>query len=44
MMFDCAGPWDTDAQLNSPIFWDYSNPDPWECQPGGSAQEAATTY
>lgn len=44
MMFDCAGPWTVDAQLNSPIFWDYSDTDPWECQPGGSAQEAADIY
>jgi chitinase len=40
MMFDCAGPWTDDSQLNSPIFWDNRDPEPWECQPGGSAQEA----
>jgi chitinase len=41
MMYDCAGPWTAHGQLNSPIFWDYHDPAPYECQPGGSAQEAA---
>jgi len=40
MMYDCAGPWTDDGQLNSPIFWDTHDPEPWECQPGGSAQAA----
>jgi len=40
MMYDCAGPWTDDGQLNSPIFWDTHDPEPWECQPGGSAQGA----
>jgi chitinase len=44
MMYDCAGPWTADAQLNSPIFWDHSDPDPWECQPGGSADGAMDIY
>jgi len=41
MMYDCAGPWTDDAQLNSPIFWDWHDPEPWECNPGGSVQSAA---
>jgi chitinase len=44
MMYDCAGPWTNDAQLNSPIFWDFHDPEPWECQPGGSAQEAIEIF
>jgi chitinase len=44
MTYDCAGPWTTDAQLNSPIFWDSHDPDPWFCQPGGSVQEAINIY
>ncbi len=44
MMYDCAGPWDADAQLNSPIFWDERDPDPSECQPGGSADGAMDIY
>jgi len=44
MMYDCAGPWDQYGQLNSPIFWDTHDPAPWECQPGGSAQEAADYF
>jgi chitinase len=44
MMYDCAGPWDQYGQLNSPIFWDHHDPAPWECQPGGSAQEAADYF
>ncbi|MGA8150530.1 MAG: glycoside hydrolase family 18 protein [Terriglobales bacterium] len=44
MMYDCAGPWTADAQLNSPIFWDHSDPDPSECQPGGSADGAMDIY
>jgi chitinase len=44
MMYDCAGPWTDDAQLNSPVFTDPHNPEPWECSPGGSAQQAADIY
>jgi len=44
MMYDCAGPWDQYGQLNSPIFWDNSDPAPWECQPGGSAKDAADIF
>ena len=44
MMYDCAGPWTADAQLNSPIFWDRHDPDPYECQPGGSAEGAMDIY
>jgi chitinase len=44
MMYDCAGPWTDDGQLNSPIFWDWHDPEPWECQPGGSAEGAAKIF
>ena len=44
MMYDCAGPWTGFGQLNSPIFWDHHDPAPYECQPGGSAQEAANIF
>jgi chitinase len=44
MMYDCAGPWTDDAQLNSPIFWDTRDPQPWECEPGGSAQQAIQIF
>lgn len=44
MMYDCAGPWTGYGQLNSPIFWDWHDPAPYECQPGGSAQEAANMF
>jgi chitinase len=44
MMYDCAGPWTAHGQLNSPIFWDPRDPAPYECQPGGSAQEAANIF
>jgi chitinase len=44
MMYDCAGPWTDDAQLNSPIFWDYHDPQPWECEPGGGAQQAIQIF
>ncbi|MGH9453625.1 MAG: glycosyl hydrolase family 18 protein, partial [Terriglobia bacterium] len=30
MMYDCAGPWTDDAQLNSAIFPDPNNPQPYE--------------
>ena len=44
MMYDCAGPWTADGQLNSPIFWDPHDTDPWECEPGGSAAQTATYF
>jgi chitinase len=44
MMYDCAGPWTDDAQLNSPIFWDWHDPEPWECNPGGSVETAANIF
>ena len=44
MMYDCAGPWTDDAQLNSPIFWDNYDPQPYECEPGGSAQQAIQIF
>ena len=44
MMYDCAGPWTDDGQLNSPIFWDPNDPQPWECQPGGSDHDAAEIF
>jgi len=44
MMYDCAGPWTAYGQLNSPIFWDWHDPAPWECQPGGSAYDAANIF
>ncbi len=40
MTYDCAGPWTDDGQLNSAIFPDPSNPEPYECEPGGSVKEA----
>jgi len=44
MMYDCAGPWTAHGQLNSPIFWDHHDPAPYECQPGGSVEGAATLF
>jgi chitinase len=44
MMYDCAGPWTDDGQLNSPIFWNTNDPEPWECQPGGSVDQAAAVF
>jgi chitinase len=44
MMYDCAGPWTDDGQLNSPIIWDYHDPEPYECEPGGSAQQTIRIY
>jgi chitinase len=44
MMYDCAGPWTDDGQLNSAILPDPSNPEPYECEPGGSVKEAADIY
>ena len=44
MTYDCAGPWTDDGQLNSPIFFDPHNPEPYECEPGGNVKEAITIY
>ena len=44
MMYDCAGPWTDDGQLNSPIFWDWHDPEPYECQPGGSVEQAINSF
>lgn len=44
LMYDCAGPWTDDGQLNSAIFPDPNNPEPWECEPGGTVQEAIDIY
>ena len=44
MVYDCAGPWTSIGQLNSPIFWDPKNPKPEECQPGGSVEQAADIF
>jgi chitinase len=44
MVYDCAGPWTSIGQLNSPIFWDSSDPKPWECEPGASDQQAAKLF
>jgi chitinase len=39
MMYDCAGPWTTDGQLNSPIFNDPKNP-----QPQGNVKDTADLF
>ena len=44
MQYDCAGPWTADGQLNSEIFWDPNDPDPWECQLGGAANESVAIF
>lgn len=44
MTYDCAGPWTAHAQLNSPVFWDSSNPAPYECEPGGSDKESTDIF
>lgn len=44
MTYDCAGPWTDDGQLNSAIFPDPTNPEPYECEPGGSVEEAIDIY
>jgi chitinase len=44
MMYDCAGSWTADGQLNSPIYWNINDPGPYQCQPGGSADQTATIY
>jgi chitinase len=44
MTYDCAGPWTDSAQLNSAIFPDPNNPEPYDCEPGGSVKEAIDIY
>jgi len=44
MMYECATSGESDGQLNAEIFWDPTNPDPWECQPGGAANEAVNIF
>jgi chitinase len=44
LMYDCAGPWTDDGQLNSAIFADPRNPQPYECNPGGSVEQAADIF
>ena len=44
MTYDCAGPWTDSAQLNSAIFPDPNNPEPYNCEPGGSVKEAIDIY
>jgi chitinase len=44
MVYDCAGPWTSIGQLNSPIFWNKNDPRADECEPGGSDQQAAELY
>jgi chitinase len=44
MMYDCAGPWTAHGQLNSPIFWNWRDPAPYECQPGGSVEQSANIF
>ena len=44
MMYDCAGPWTAYGQFNSPIFWNWHDPAPFECQPGGSVHDTANIF
>ena len=44
MTYDCAGPWTDSAQLNSAIFPDPNDPEPYNCEPGGSVKEAIDIY
>jgi len=44
MTYDCAGPWTAYGELNSPIFWDNSDPAPFECEPGGSDQQSGAIF
>jgi chitinase len=44
MTYDCAGPWTAYGELNSPIFWDNSDPAPFECEPGGSDQQSGAIW
>ena len=44
MLYDCAGPWTADGQLNSPIYWNINDPGPYQCQPGGSVEQATNIF
>lgn len=44
MMYDCAGPWTDDAQLNSAIFPDPFNPATYNCEPGGTVKETIDIF
>ena len=44
MTYDCAGPWTDSAQLNSAIYPDPNDPEPYNCEPGGSVKEAIDIY
>jgi len=44
MVYDCAGPWTSVGHFNSPIFWDNRDPQPSECQPGGSDQQTIDMF
>ncbi|HEY9127853.1 MAG TPA: glycosyl hydrolase family 18 protein, partial [Acidobacteriaceae bacterium] len=44
MTYDCAGPWTSMGHLNAPIFWDNSDPEPDECQPGAADAESAKIF
>ncbi len=44
MMYDCAGPWTDDGQLNSPVLTNPNNPQPWECSPGGSVEQTTNIF
>jgi chitinase len=44
MMYDCAGPWTDDAHLNSAIFPDPHNPEPYECEPGARWKGQPTSF
>lgn len=44
MVYDCAGPWTSVGHFNSPIFWDHRDPQPAECQPGGSDQQTIDMF
>ncbi|HTP69095.1 MAG TPA: glycoside hydrolase family 18 protein [Dongiaceae bacterium] len=44
MTYDCAGPWTDSGQLNSPIFLDPSNPQQYNCDPGGSVKDATDLF
>jgi chitinase len=44
MTYDCAGPWTDSGQLNSAIFPDPYNLEPYDCEPGGSVKEAIDIY
>jgi chitinase len=44
MVYDCAGPWTSQAHFNSPIFWDTRDNNHWECEPGASDKQALDMY